>query len=60
MEFVTSRDGTRIAYERCGSGPPVVLVGGAFNDRHTPQTGTATAEFQSGGACAGACGVFRP
>ena len=30
---VTSRDGTAIAYERAGSGPAVVLVGGAFCDR---------------------------
>ena len=29
MEFVTSKDGTRIAYERQGAGPAVVLVGGA-------------------------------
>jgi pimeloyl-ACP methyl ester carboxylesterase len=32
---VTSRDGTRIAYERTGDGLPVVLVLGAFNDRAT-------------------------
>ena len=30
---VTSRDGTVIAYERAGSGPAVILVGGAFCDR---------------------------
>jgi pimeloyl-ACP methyl ester carboxylesterase len=30
---VTSRDGTVIAYERAGSGPALVLVGGAFCDR---------------------------
>lgn len=30
--FVTSRDGTRIAYTRQGSGPAVVLVGGALDD----------------------------
>ena len=35
METVTSRDGTTIAYERRGTGPGVVIVGGAFNDRHT-------------------------
>jgi hypothetical protein len=29
MDFVTSKDGTRIAYERQGTGPAVVLVGGA-------------------------------
>jgi pimeloyl-ACP methyl ester carboxylesterase len=31
--FVSSADGTRIAYEAVGSGPPVVLVGGAFGTR---------------------------
>ncbi len=30
---LTSRDGTRIAYERRGVGPPVVLVDGAFCSR---------------------------
>ena len=33
METVTSRDGTRIAYDRYGSGPAVVLVGGAMSFR---------------------------
>lgn len=28
-------DGTRIAVQRTGSGPPVILIGGAFNDRST-------------------------
>ena len=30
---ITSRDGTRIAYEEHGSGPPLVLVHGGFVDR---------------------------
>lgn len=30
---VTSADGTRIAYDRAGDGPPVVLLGGAFQHR---------------------------
>ncbi|MDR0344881.1 MAG: alpha/beta hydrolase [Nocardiopsaceae bacterium] len=30
---VVSRDGTRICFDRYGSGAPVVLVGGAFTDR---------------------------
>jgi pimeloyl-ACP methyl ester carboxylesterase len=33
MTQVTSRDGTSIAYERAGSGPSVVLVGGGVTDR---------------------------
>ena len=34
METITSRDGTTIAYERTGSGPPLVLVHGTSAD-HT-------------------------
>lgn len=33
FETVTSEDGTSIAYVKTGSGPAVVLVGGAFCDR---------------------------
>ena len=33
MNTVRSRDGTQIAFERTGDGPPVVLVGGALSDR---------------------------
>jgi pimeloyl-ACP methyl ester carboxylesterase len=32
MQHVTSRDGTPIAYERAGTGPAVILVGGALDD----------------------------
>ncbi|WP_414942205.1 alpha/beta fold hydrolase [Amycolatopsis sp. cmx-11-51] len=35
FETVTSADGTSIALDRTGEGTPVVLVGGAFNDRTT-------------------------
>lgn len=35
LETVTSADGTTLAVERAGEGPPVILVGGAFNDRST-------------------------
>ncbi len=33
MNRVASKDGTSIAYDRQGSGPAVILVGGAFVDR---------------------------
>jgi pimeloyl-ACP methyl ester carboxylesterase len=39
---VTSVDGTRIAVERTGSGAPVILVGGAYNDRSTVAALAAT------------------
>ena len=32
MEWVISRDGTRIAYERRGSGPPLLFVHGTTAD----------------------------
>ena len=33
MSHVTSKDGTRIAYERLGSGPPVIVIDGAMCSR---------------------------
>jgi pimeloyl-ACP methyl ester carboxylesterase len=35
MDTVTSRDGTPIAYERSGEGPPLVLVHGTTSDHST-------------------------
>jgi len=35
FETVTSADGIPIAVEQKGEGPPVILIGGAFNDRST-------------------------
>ena len=35
METVTTRDGTPIAYERGGDGPPLVLVHGTTADHST-------------------------
>jgi pimeloyl-ACP methyl ester carboxylesterase len=36
VEMTTSADGTPIAFDRIGTGPALVLVGGAFNDRRSP------------------------
>jgi pimeloyl-ACP methyl ester carboxylesterase len=35
MKTAISADGTRIAFDQTGEGPPVILVVGAFNDRAT-------------------------
>ncbi len=35
MKHIVSRDGTLIAVDRVGDGPPIVIVVGAFNDRAT-------------------------
>jgi pimeloyl-ACP methyl ester carboxylesterase len=37
MQTVTSKDGSRIAYDRYGSGPAVILVGGALGYRRFPK-----------------------
>src|SRR5260370_41435663 len=33
MQTVRSADGTRIAFDRCGAGPALILVPGALRDR---------------------------
>ena len=33
MDTVTSADGTRIAFDRTGDGPPLILVAGALSTR---------------------------
>jgi hypothetical protein len=33
MRQVVSKEGTRIAFDRAGKGPPLILVGGAFEQR---------------------------
>jgi pimeloyl-ACP methyl ester carboxylesterase len=42
METATSADGTPIALETTGTGRPVILIGGAFNDRSTVAALAAT------------------
>lgn len=37
MHFVTSKDGTKIAYEKVGQGPALILVTGAFSYRKFPE-----------------------
>ena len=41
METTRSVDGTSIAFDRTGAGPPLVAVMGAFCDRHTTKSLTA-------------------
>ncbi|NOK15830.1 alpha/beta hydrolase [Corallococcus carmarthensis] len=43
MNTVKSADGTSIAFETTGKGPPLILVGGAFCDRTAPASGTPLA-----------------
>jgi pimeloyl-ACP methyl ester carboxylesterase len=38
-EQLQSKDGTEIAFERAGQGPPVVLVDGAFGSRASGPNG---------------------
>ena len=42
MKTVTSKDGTRFAFDQSGTGPAIILVLGAFNDR---ATGTPLSKF---------------
>jgi pimeloyl-ACP methyl ester carboxylesterase len=43
METTQSADGTRIAFEKSGDGPPIILVGGAFCDHTARVAGTPLA-----------------
>ncbi|HJY31464.1 MAG TPA: alpha/beta hydrolase [Actinomycetota bacterium] len=38
MNTATSKDGTTIAFDTSGGGPPLIVVGGALNDRHAAAT----------------------
>ena len=33
VDKIASRDGTEIAFDRVGQGPPVIMIGGAFSWR---------------------------
>ena len=44
-EYVTSADGTRIAYDRQGSGPPVILIAAAMQFRAFDPTTVEMAEL---------------
>ena len=39
MYMAASKDGTKIAYDKIGQGPALILVGGAFSYRKFPITG---------------------
>jgi len=45
MNHVTSADGTKIAYETRGTGPALILIGGAFCDRRAKAAGLPLAEL---------------
>jgi pimeloyl-ACP methyl ester carboxylesterase len=47
IETVKSKDGTSIAFEASGKGPPLILVGGAFCDRRARASGTPLAALLS-------------
>jgi pimeloyl-ACP methyl ester carboxylesterase len=36
-QITSSADGTEIAFDRRGEGPSLIIVGGAFNDRHSAE-----------------------
>ena len=46
MHTITSADGTPIAYDRTGAGPPLVLVGGAFSSAATPARSSSPNSWQ--------------
>ena len=48
IERVTATDGTSIAFEKSGHGPAIILVGGAFCDRHARAAGTPLAAMLAG------------
>ena len=49
LAHVVSSDGSRIAFRRLGAGRPVVLIGGAFNDRDSMIAGGSMAALLADG-----------
>jgi len=49
METVVSKDGTTIAFDRVGKGPPLILVDGAFQHRAIDLTSSRLAELLAPG-----------
>lgn len=47
MQHVRSRDGTSIAYEKTGNGPPLIIIGGALGDHrfYLPLAGELAERF---------------
>lgn len=47
MEFVTSKDGTKIAYEKSGNGSPLIIIGGSLADHtfYTPLAAELANDF---------------
>lgn len=45
MNHVTSNDGTTIAFDKAGQGPPLILVGGMFEQRAMPSETAYLATF---------------
>jgi pimeloyl-ACP methyl ester carboxylesterase len=44
MEHLPSKDGTRIAFEKVGQGPTLILIGGALNDHSARAAGVPLAK----------------
>jgi hypothetical protein len=51
MAHVTSADGTSIAHQRCGSGPAVILIGGAYAVQREIEDIAALLAQAGGSAC---------
>jgi pimeloyl-ACP methyl ester carboxylesterase len=59
VSHVTSKDGTRIAYERTGSGPGLILVDGALCSREFGPSAKLASLFAGGAAAGRSFTVYR-